>query len=197
MDSEELLQNIPEGSSLLTTQDLYAAGLTQRRITGLVDRGELIRVKNGYYTLPSRRVSEDETILRLFPEGILTMESALYIYGYLPKKPKAYSIAVSKNISKSRFNIKKPLVIPYYTEGETLVMGVDSIDFGGGTMKIYSKERLICEVLKFEDKMRREDVKSALLSYIGEKEHDLARLTEYSIKRQVKNKVRSRLGDWL
>lgn len=197
MNLEELTERINEKGSILKTADLYGLGLTQRQITGLVEKELLTRVKSGYYRLTETKLSDDETILTLFPDGILTMESALYEYGYIKRKPAEYSIAVSKNTSKSRFNLKYPFVRPYYTDEETLELGVCGIDFGGGFMKIYTKERLICEVLRFEASMSREDVKNSLMAYIKEKEHDLDRLTEYAIKRQVKNKVSQRLGDWL
>ena len=197
MDLQELSEKIEKIGNIVKTSQLYAIGLTQRQITSLVDKEFLTRVKSGYYKLTDLKMSDDETILSLFPDGILTMESALYTYGYLKRKPLKYSIAISKNTSKSRFKMKYPPVRPYFVDEPYLSMGVEGIDFAGGFMKIYDKERLICEVLKYEDYMSRDDVKSAITSYIKEKNHDLNRLTEYAIKRHVKNKVEVRLGDWL
>ena len=48
---------------------------------------------------------------KLFPDGLLCMESALYAYGYISRKPVGFHIAVDKNTSKSRFKMEYPKVI--------------------------------------------------------------------------------------
>ena len=50
--------------------------------------------------------SEEQMIAHMFPDGVLTMESALYYYKYLSQRPFAWHIAISKNVSKSRFNMQ-------------------------------------------------------------------------------------------
>ena len=60
---------------------------------------------------------QEEIILGLFPDGILCMDSALYYYGYIEKRPYEWSIAISKNTSKSRFRMEYPVVKPLYRAG--------------------------------------------------------------------------------
>ena len=157
-----------------------------------------MRVKNGYYSLQEQKLSEDEMVYRLFGEdGVLTMETALYIYGYLPTKPAEYQIAVDKNTSKSRFHLNYPFVHPYYSEPKVLTLGVTQIAFGGGMMKIYDRERLMCDCLKYEDRLDREDLKKALLAYIAEPSKDISRLLCYAKERKVLSKVQNRIGVWL
>ena len=100
------------------------------RINFVVEKGDLIRIKSGYYTIRIGDYSEDELIVKLFPDAVLTMECALYAYGYIKRKPYGYQIAVDKNTSKSRFKLEFPQVTPFYAEPETLQSGVDRIDFG-------------------------------------------------------------------
>ena len=47
-------------------------------------------------------------------------------------------------------------------------------------MKIYEKERLICDCLKYEERLEREDLKKALLAFINEPKKDIAKLMEYA-----------------
>lgn len=196
---EAAIQKLVEThDGVVKTSELYTLGIDYRRIQNFVDWGVLLRIKNGYYTLRKQKLSEDEMIYRLFGEdGVLTMQSALYIYGYLPMKPSEYQIAVDKNTSKSRFHLNYPFVHPYYSEPKVLALGVTEIPFGGGTMKIYNKERLMCDCLKYEDRMDREDVKKALLAYIAEPQKDISRLLSYAKERKVLNKVQNRIGAWL
>ncbi|MCF0129420.1 MAG: hypothetical protein HUJ70_12645, partial [Pseudobutyrivibrio sp.] len=140
---------------------------------------------------------EDQWILKMFPDGILTMESALYVYGYLKNRPYGWSVAISKNTSKSRFKIDYPIVTPYYSEPQVLDLGVKETDFAGGTMKIYTKDRLICDVLKYQEKMDRNEFKQGVLNYIMDEDKDVALLMEYAKERKVLNKVQSMIGVWL
>ena len=141
-DEAAIEQLVKEHDGVVKTAELYTLGIDYRRIQQFVDWGVLQRIKSGYYTLQEQALSEDEMIVRLFgADGVLTMESALYLYGYLSVKPAEYQIAIDKNTSKSRFHMSYPFVHPYYSEPKVLELGTSEIAFGGSTMKIYDKER--------------------------------------------------------
>ena len=197
-DEAAIRELVRAHDGVVKTAELYTLGIDYRRIQSFVDWGVLLRVKNGYYSLQEQKLSEDEMVYRLFGEdGVLTMETALYIYGYLPTKPAEYQIAVDKNTSKSRFHLNYPFVHPYYSEPKVLTLGVTQIAFGGGMMNIYDRERLMCDCLKYEDRLDREDLKKALLAYISEPSKDISRLLCYAKERKVLSKVQNRIGVWL
>lgn len=194
----EAIESLMEQNhGLVKAEKLYTLGLTYRQIQGLVHSGVLYHVKNGYYSIHFEERSQEEIILGMFPDGILTMETALYFYRYLENPPEVWSIALSKNISKSRLKIDYPKVYPYYTEPDVMNLGVSEIPFAGGMMKIYSKERLICDCLKYEERMSREAAKRALMAYINEPQKDLGLLMDYARERKVTAKVHNRIGVWL
>ena len=141
--------------------------------------------------------SEEELIARLFPDCVLNLETALYAYGYLDRKPYGYKLSVDKNTSKSRFKLDFPPVVPLYAEPETLTLGVTEIGYGGAKMKIFDRERLMCECLKYEDKMERELFKEGLLAYIRDPKKDVAKLMKYARERRVVKKVQTMIGVWL
>ena len=142
-------------------------------------------------------LSEEELIARLFPDCVLNLETALYAYGYLNRKPYGYKLSVDKNTSKSRFKLDFPPVVPLYAEPETLTLGVTEIGYGGAKMKIFDRERLMCECLKYEDKMERELFKEGLLAYIRDPKKDVAKLMKYARERRVVKKVQTMIGVWL
>lgn len=194
---EEIKKLLEENNGIVKAEKLYPLGLTYKSIQGLVKAGILDHVKSGYYSMRYEEKPQEEIILGLFPDGILCMDSALYYYGYIEKRPYEWSIAISKNTSKSRFRMEYPVVKPYYTEPEVMELGVTAIPFAGGEMKIYEKERLICDCLKYEERLEREDLKKALLAFINEPKKDIAKLMEYARARKVVAKVQSRIGVWL
>jgi len=195
---EQINDLVEKNGGLVKTSEIEALGVDYRRVLAFVEEGYLIRVKSGYYTTKYFECSEDQWILKLFGEdGILTMESALYLYGYLKDRPYKWSVAINKNTSKSRFNIDYPIVEPYYAEPEVMELGVEETNFAGGKMKIYTKERLICDVLKYQEKMDREDFKKGVWGYIMDEKKDVAKLMEYAKQRKVLKKVQNMVGVWL
>ena len=194
---EKVIQCIDENGGIVKKEQLSDLGIDYRRILDFVDRKEIIRIKNGYYTYGVDRFSEEELVAKLFPDGLLCMESALYAYGYISRKPYGFTIAVDKNTSKSRFKLDYPKVIPYYTEPESLKIGATSINYTGCQFQIYDKERVICDCLKYESKMDRMDFKEAIQSYIKDEDKDISALMEYARDRKVVKKVQSLIGVWL
>ena len=195
---EQINDLVEANGGLAKTSEIEALGVDYRRVLTFVEEGYLIRVKSGYYTTKYFECSEDQWIYKLFGEdGILTMESALYVYGYLKDRPYKWSIAINKNTSKSRFNIDYPIVEPYYTEPEVMDLGITETDFANGKMKIYTKERLICDFLKYQEKVDREDFKKGVWAYIMDEDKDVAKLMEYAKERKVLKKVQSMIGVWL
>lgn len=195
---EQIADFVENNGGLIKTSDIEEMGVDYRRLLKFVDEGLLIRVKSGYYTTKYYECTEDQWILKLYGEdGILTMESALYQYGYLKERPYKWTVAINKNTSKSRFKIDYPIVEPYYTEPEVLELGVSETDFAGGKMKIYTKERLICDVLKYQEKISREEFKQGVLGYILDEDKDIAKLMDYAKKRKVLKKVQTMIGVWL
>lgn len=141
--------------------------------------------------------SEDALVAALFPDAMLCMESALYAYGYIKEKPYGWTLAVDKNTSKSRFKMDYPRIIPFYTEPTALTLGATTIELGGNTFGIYDKERVICDCLKYESRLDRNDFKAAIQSYIADPDKDISVLMDYARARRVVKKVQSFIGVWL
>ena len=64
-------------------------------------------------------------------------------------------------------------------------------------MKIYTKERMMCDCLKYEEKLERDVFKRALLAYIADGTKDIAQLLKIARERKVLQKVHNTIGVWL
>ncbi len=194
---EQVVKEIDKRGGIVKKEQLSALGIDYRKILSFVESGQIIRIKNGYYTDRIDRFTEEELLAKLFPDAKLCMESALYAYGYIKEKPFGWKLAVDKNTSKSRFTMDYPKVIPYYTEPDALELGASRITIDGNEFGIYEKERMICDCLKYESKMDRETFKTAIQAYIKDEEKDISILLEYAKERKVVSKVQSLIGVWL
>lgn len=194
---EQITQLIEEQGGIVKKEQFTELGIDYRRILDFVQSGDLVRIKNGYYTDRINRFTEEELVARLFGDARLCMESALYAYGYISQKPYGWHLAVDKNTSKSRFKMDYPKIIPYYTEPEALELGSTEIMISGQQFQIYDRDRVICDCLKYESKLEREVFKEALQSYIRDSQKDISALMAYARARKVVGKVQSMIGVWL
>ena len=80
---------------------------------------------------------------------------------------------------------------------EYLSFGVTIADYGDCTMKIFDRDRLICECIFYENKMDREAYTRAIQGYIADPKKSVTRLLEYAEKRRILKKVKDRIGIWL
>ena len=194
---DEILKLIEEQGGIVKKEQFTELGIDYRRILDFVQSGDLVRIKNGYYTDRIDRFTEEELVARLFSDARLCIESALYAYGYISQKPYAWHLAVDKNTSKSRFKMDYPKIIPYYTEPDALELGSTEITMSGQQFLIYDRDRVICDCLKYETKLEREVFKGALQSYIRDSQKDISALMAYARARKVVGKVQSMIGVWL
>ena len=211
---EQAKKLIADHHGIVRTKELQTAGISYKQVLRLVADGTMVRAKSGYYTLREKSYSEEELLVSLFRDCVLTMDSALYVHGYIGKKPNSWQLAVSKNTSKTRFVNSPVAVEPYYTEERVLPIGSEEIsleelmkveDNSGAditasekpSIRIYGIDRLICDVLKYEEKLEREDFKAAVRTYINDPHKDVAKLLSYAKERKVHKKVQTMIGVWL
>jgi hypothetical protein len=64
-------------------------------------------------------------------------------------------------------------------------------------MKIFDRDRLICECIFYENKMDRETYNKAIQCYISDTKKNIANLMKYAEKRRISKKVKERIGMWL
>ena len=125
------------------------------------------------------------------------MDTALRYYGYSDRTPAEWHLAVSKDSSKSRFNIDYPFVRPYYVEPAVLELGLTRGNIDGHEVDIYDKERLICDCLRYRNKMDKEIFNKAIRRYIMDPEKSIPRLMYYAEPLRVKRQVKDLIGVWL
>lgn len=133
----------------------------------------------------------------MFPDEIMCMDTALYYYRYSDRMPLAWHLAVSKDKNKTRFDIDYPFTRPYFVEPSIFKMGTVDGEMDGNPIRLYDKERAICDCLRYMGKMDKEIFNKAILSYISDSEKNIPRLTEYAKKLHVMQKVQTIIGVWL
>lgn len=86
---------------VMTTAQLSAVKLYYRDIQRMLNEGLIEKIKRGYYHwIESCGKDEIVTINRLFPYGVLCMDTALFYYKYNDRNPAEWHITIDKNTSR-------------------------------------------------------------------------------------------------
>ena len=176
----------------LTLEAIHAC--TLRR---LEQEGYLCRPRAGYYEWVGEDGGSELPLIRLiFPEAIICMHSALYIYGYTDRVPARWHLAAPKNATRSKYRQAYPRVRPYFRTPESLAPGITSIEYGGQTLSVYDRDRTICDCIAHRNRMDREIFNKAIRAYCEDPQHDVSLLTEYARRLRIERPTREIISLW-
>ena len=195
--NKKIQENFVEHGGILKTSELNELGLSSRQINALIEDNVIVRIKRGFYELVNHFTREEVIIARFFPDAVIFLESALMHYGYTDRIPSAWQIAVNRYSKTTQYEIDYPFVEPYYLEPKFLEIGVNIINVDGVNVRIYDRDRTICDVLRYERKLEEEVFIQAVKTYIKDPEKNVRNLFEYAEIFNIKNKVQTYIGVWL
>ena len=199
MKSIDYYQNIFDRyGGMMRTKQLDAEHIFHVVRQQLIADGHIEKVRHGYYQwVDHEDFSEVGTVMRLFPDAILCMDTALRYYEYSERTPICWHLAVSKDSGKSWFKIDYPFVKAYYAEPAILEMGMTEGEIDGHIMRIYDRDRVICDCLRYRNKMDKGIFNKAIQNYISDPEKSIPRLLTYAEPLRVKKIAKDLIGVWL
>ena len=195
---EQLRMRFKLNNYVMTTAELLEAKLYYADIKQLLDESFIERVRRGYYHwIEDDGESEIVIINRLFPDAVLCMETALFYYQYSDRNPSEWSFAIDKNVSKLRTNIDYPFIKAYRMERQLLTLGETNGEIDHHTVRIYDRDRTICDVLRNMNKMDKEIFNKAIQGYVADPKKSIPNLMKYAQVLRVQKKVNEWIGVWL
>ena len=182
----------------MTTAQLNKEKLYYRDIQRMLDEGLIEKVKRGYYHwIEDYGTSEVALINSLFPDAVFCMETALFFYKYSDRNPAEWNITVDKNTSRQRTNIDYPFIKAYRVEPALLNLGETDGIIEFTKVRIYDRDRTICDVLRNMSKMDKEIFNKAIQRYVNDPQKNIPNLMEYAKALRVQKKANDLIGVWL
>jgi predicted transcriptional regulator of viral defense system len=197
IEKQKIIFEFKKHGGVLKTSELNKVGLSSRQIKKLFEEGEISKIKHGYYELTDEVNPEEVIIARLFPEAVIFLESALLHYHYTDRIPTAWQIAVDRDREKSQYDIDYPLVEPFYQEPKFLSIGVTTFKINGVEVRIFDRDRTMCDIMRYEKKIEKEVFTNAVMRYTKDPQKNIRRLFEYAEIFNITKKIQSQIGKWL
>ena len=185
-------------NGIVHTADITSQGIHNTWLGKLTEQGVISKIKQGVYEWVESGTQEDTEILkRLFPDAVVCMNSALFVYGYTDRTPDAWHLAFNRDINKKRLRINYPPITPYFMEPHILDIGIAHEDVNGTELRIYDRERTLCDLLRHSGKIDREILNKAIQNYLKDERKNIRTLIQYAKTLRVYSKVQKWIGVWL
>ena len=188
MEMDMILQLAKENNGTVTSAMVTEAGISRASLKYLTDKGRLERTGRGVYVLPN--IFEDEifTLQSRFKRGVFSCETALFLWDLTDRTPNHYSMTFpySYNPSGAKAqNIKCTVSV-----AELFEIGIIKTP-GQNLVRVYNRERTLCDVLKKGSKIDVQITTEAFKRYAKLPDKNIALLSEYSKIFKVSDKVRA------
>ena len=183
---------------IMRTCELTKEGIMYQQLQNLINEGYVEKIKYGYYQWQDEKAfTEVSVIASLFPEAIICDVSAALYYDYTDRVPGTWHVAVDNKSARNKFKMDFPKIKPHFIDEKRLDIGVSEGEIDGIPVKIYDRERVVCDCLRHINTMDGEIFNTIIQRYIKDEAKDAARLMAYAAKLGVEEKARRVVGVWL
>lgn len=163
-------------------KELRAAGFQTRDVANLVAQGHVERVKPGLYRLAGQGESGENAglaeVCRALPDGVICLLSALDYHGLTTFNPSEVYVAIPHEAKPPR--LLYPPIKPFYFRERFYTPAIEHIKTPDGEIRVYGREKTICDMFRYRQKLGEDLALEALKMYLKLKDSSTNRLLEYA-----------------
>lgn len=182
------LQVLEKHNGFARTKDFIAAGISPYYVKRLASVGEIERVKQGVYRHTSGEnepLSEIIEVSKLVPKGVICLLSALSYYELTTYNPWEYQVAIHRGGKKPRLPDYPPIKIMFFADAQFKV-GIDDVCIEGIAVKIYNREKTICDIVRYREKIGIDLMKEGLRNYLQSPHKNITKLVSYAYQLRIR-----------
>ena len=195
---EELKKLFEMYDFVMKTSELAQENISKSMIEKLINEGIIEKVRRGYYHWNYDFTGGDVVILKkLFPDAVYCMETAAFYYRYSDRTPTHWNFAIHRDVSKTRTEIDYPFIKAYRVNSKLLHLGVRTFNIDGIDIKMYDRERTVCDCLRHMNEMDKEIFNKIIQAYVNDSQKNIPNLIKYAKILRVTKKVNDLIGVWL
>lgn len=125
-----------------------------------IKAGELFQIEKGIYS-DQPMETQLAVIATKYPKAVFTMNSAFYYHGLTDDIPDKYFLATGKDAAK----IRDKRVSQVFENSKHLMLGAEAVSVEGVSVSMYSKERMLIELLRSKSKLPNDYYKEIIQNY--------------------------------
>lgn len=180
-----------ENNGFIKTSTVESAGISRPMLRKYVADGKLEQIRKGLYILADDLADEFALIQIQSTKAVFSYGTALYLLGLSDRTPHIFDISVPQGTNISRLKRDNQNIRCHYVQPDVYDVGITEITSPqGAIVRIYDKERCICDLIKDKDKVDIQIYTQAIKDYFKAKA-DRRKLLKYSKALGVEEKVRT------
>lgn len=180
-------------NGVISTRIIEPLNISRHYLSMFEKENKIEKVSRGMYI--SSNTFEDSyfSFQQKYKKAIFSHMSALYFHQLTEEFPYKYTITIPRNYHIDSLNEK---CNTFYVPDDIYEMGVMEIKTpNGNKVRVYDKERCICDIIRSRKRMDYEQVKKSIKQYIRSHDKDIAKLSLYSKKMGINEEVMELVGD--
>ena len=125
-----------------------------------ISKGNLFMKEKGVYST-ARNVSEIDVIMRKYPKAVCTGKSAFFYHSLTDVIPDHYYLATRRTDTR----IKDTRVVQSFLKDDLYEAGIMELQYNNSNIRIYDRERMLIELMRFRSKMPMDYYKEIIQNY--------------------------------
>lgn len=181
---------LSNNNSTISTKQINSFGINRMAIQKFVECGKLEKVSRGLYSLPNEIVDEYALIQAQCSKIIFSYGSALFLWGMSDITPHKIDVTILQGTNVTKLKNRHSELICHYVNSNLFELGITQTKSPqGGIVKLYDKERCICDLIKNKNKIDMQLFTQAIKEYFS-KTQNYRKLLKYSKIMDIEDKVR-------
>jgi predicted transcriptional regulator of viral defense system len=170
---------LDDHAGIIRTQEFQRAGLHNGYLAKLVEEGHIVRLKPGLYLATESQTASGFFEVQLaLPHAVVCLASALSHYELSNYEPPEVQVAIPRGDRTRPPDFPPSRRFSFADDRYSLGIETESID--GREVRIYDREKSICDAIRFRRTLGQEVVNEAVRSYLGQSKKDIDKVIEYS-----------------
>lgn len=185
---EKLDELINKCNGYLFTSDVQKNGISRTYLARYVKENNLERVSKGIYISPSTWEDELFILQHNYSKVVFSGETALYLHGLIDREYSEINVTIPPNFNRTR--LCEQGISVHQEKTEIYELGIIEKKTNlGNLVRVYNKEKCICEMLKNRKNIDVQHFQTAMKTYMHDKSKELSRLMFYAEKLKVKDEL--------
>ena len=190
--TDTIKQIMNTNNGMLSTRMIEPLNISRQYLSIMENNNDIEKVSRGIYLSPNAFEDSYFSFQQKYKKAIFSHMNALYFYGMTEEFPYNYTVTVPQSYHVDTVNEKCNV---FYVSDDIYELGIVEIKTpNGNKVRVYDKERCICDIIRSKGRMDSEQVKKTIKQYMQSRDKDMAKLSEYSKNMGINKKVMEIVG---
>ncbi len=180
-----------ENNGFIKTAQVEDIGISRPMLKKFVEAGKLKKVRKGLYVMADELADEYALLQAQSSQSVFAYGTALYLWGMSDRAPNLLDIVLPHDANASRLKNNNPHIRCHYVTPKYYDVGITQTKTPqGATVRLYDKERCICDLIRGKDDVEMQLFTQAIKDYFKNKPNN-RKILKYGKLFGIEEKIRT------